>query len=196
MANYTLTYASLGAATGPFDITDQDGNVIASGVSKAELLAGYSLSLGSSVTSIKVASTGACTNFETIVLGAPPATTTTTASQSTGNVAKAVFCNQTTSTSDCPGGGGTTFYNVVQNQYCFKDSGGANVTANVPVEITFSLNGTPQTPESYAANVSPGWTEYTSSGDCENTTNVVTSLKVNGVTFVYNSTTDEWAPQS
>jgi hypothetical protein len=194
MANYTLTYASLGASTGPFDITDQDGNVIASGVSKAELLAGKSLSLGSSVTSIKVASTGQCTNFETIVLGAP-ATTTTTAAQSTGNVAKIKFNDQTTSTSDCPGGGGNTFYNTVANRYVAKDINGSNITANVSVELTWTTDGVVETPnEVFAAGTFAEFTDSEQTGDCGNTSRKVTAIKVNGVTFVYSQTTDEWTP--
>ena len=76
----TLTVA--GADSGPFNLySNIDGYTTAfeSGVSKASLLAGYSSSLVPDyTTTIKVLSTGLCTNYIDIVLDEVTTTTTST----------------------------------------------------------------------------------------------------------------------
>lgn len=81
----TLSFAELDA--GPFDLySNADGYVtpIATGVSKATLLAGYVISVPDAATIIKVQSTGLCTNSKlftislttTTTIYIPPTTTT------------------------------------------------------------------------------------------------------------------------
>lgn len=81
----TLTLA--GANTGPFDIySDADGYTIplAVGVSKAALLAGYSLTgVPSIATIIRVQSQGDCDNFIDLLIDGETTTTTTTTTTST-----------------------------------------------------------------------------------------------------------------
>ena len=81
----TLTLA--GANVGPFNLySNVDGYVTAfeSGVSSASLLAGYSSSLVPDyTTTIRLLSTGQCTNYFDIVLSEPTTTTTSTSSSST-----------------------------------------------------------------------------------------------------------------
>lgn len=61
MPDITLTISSAGLDTGPFTITDNLGNTLATGVTRAELLAGYPLyNVDSAVTLINVTSTGVC----------------------------------------------------------------------------------------------------------------------------------------
>jgi hypothetical protein len=76
----TLTVA--GADSGPFNLySNLDGFTAAfeSGVSKASLLAGYSSALVPDfTTTIKVLSTGDCTNYIDIVLSSLTTTTTST----------------------------------------------------------------------------------------------------------------------
>lgn len=78
----TLTLA--GADTGPFNLySNIDGYVTAfeSGVAKSALIAGYASALVPDyTTSIRILSTGMCTNYYDIVLSEPITTTTTTTS--------------------------------------------------------------------------------------------------------------------
>jgi len=79
-----ITLTTAGADSGPFNLySNIDGYVTAfeSGVSKVALLAGYSSSLVPDyTTSVRVLSTGACTNYIDIILTSG---TTTTSSSST-----------------------------------------------------------------------------------------------------------------
>lgn len=90
----TLTLA--GANVGPFNLySDIDGYTTAfeSGVSAAELLAGYASDLvPDGTTSIRLLSIGECTNYFDIELIEPTTTTTSTSSSST----------TTTTTTDIP----------------------------------------------------------------------------------------------
>lgn len=76
----TLTLA--GANVGPFNLySNNDGYVTAfeSNVSKNDLVAGYSSYLvPDGTTSIRLLSTGECTNYFDIVLSQPTSSTTTT----------------------------------------------------------------------------------------------------------------------
>jgi hypothetical protein len=76
----TLTLA--GADSGPFNLySNLDGYTSAfeSGVSKASLLAGYSSALVPDyTTTIRIFSTGTCTNYIDVVLDEVTTTTTTT----------------------------------------------------------------------------------------------------------------------
>ena len=81
----TLTLA--GADTGPFNLySDADGftTALASGISKAALEAGYSLTgVPDNATVVRAKSTGTCTNYiDMPVIGGPTTTSTTTSSTS------------------------------------------------------------------------------------------------------------------
>ena len=77
-----LTLTVAGADTGPFDLySNVDGYVSAfeTGVAKAALLSGYTTTFApSGTTTVRVKSTGLCTNEIDIVLTVPTTTTTTT----------------------------------------------------------------------------------------------------------------------
>lgn len=82
MITVLITLTIAGSDTGPFDLySDTDGFVtpFETGVTKSALLAGYTTSLvPDSTGTIKVVSTGECTNYIFIVIGATTTTTTTT----------------------------------------------------------------------------------------------------------------------
>jgi hypothetical protein len=82
-----ITLTTAGADTGPFNLfSDVDGYTTAfvTGVSKSALLAGYSTSLAPlGTTTVRVRSTGSCTNYIDIVLVEPTTSTTSTTSSTT-----------------------------------------------------------------------------------------------------------------
>ena len=82
-----ITLTTAGADAGPFNLySDTDGFVtaFASGISKATLLGGYlSSAVPDGTTSIRIVSTGTCTNF--IYIPVEGTTTTTTSSSSTSS---------------------------------------------------------------------------------------------------------------
>ena len=75
----TVTISSIGTDAGPFSISDNVLGVIASGVTRAELLAGYVVSTDVNSTVINVQSTGVCTTSINIPLPTPTPTPTPTA---------------------------------------------------------------------------------------------------------------------
>jgi len=82
-----ITLTSAGASAGPFNLySDTDGYVtpFATGISRATLLAGYTSSaVPDGTTSIRIVSTGTCTN--NIIVSVVGTTTTTTSSSSTSS---------------------------------------------------------------------------------------------------------------
>jgi hypothetical protein len=82
-----ITLTTAGTNSGPFNLySNIDGYATAfeSGVSKASLLAGHSSSVVPDyTTTVRVLSTGTCTNYVDITLSNPTTTSTTTASAST-----------------------------------------------------------------------------------------------------------------
>jgi hypothetical protein len=79
--NIIITLTTAGTDTGPFSLfSDVDGYTAAfeTGVSRTALLAGYSTSLAPvGTTTVRVSSTGLCTNYIDIVLSEPTTSTTT-----------------------------------------------------------------------------------------------------------------------
>ena len=57
-----------GPTSGPFDIYDQSGNIIATDVSRRGLIDGVSYTVADSVTAIRMASTGICKYERTVAL--------------------------------------------------------------------------------------------------------------------------------
>jgi hypothetical protein len=80
--NILLTLTTAGTDTGPFSLfSNVDGYVTAfeTGVSKAALVAGYLTILAPvGTTTVRIKSTGLCTNYIDVVLTEPTTTTTTT----------------------------------------------------------------------------------------------------------------------
>ena len=75
-----ITLTSAGADSGPFNLySNVDGFVsaFAIGVSKAALLAGYSVIAPAGTTIVRIISTGVCTNFIDVAVSATTTTTTT-----------------------------------------------------------------------------------------------------------------------
>lgn len=69
MADINLKISSAGLDTGPFTITTNTGTVLASGITRAQLLAGIDIvGIDDATTSIKVKSNGDCTNEKTLAV--------------------------------------------------------------------------------------------------------------------------------
>ena len=67
--NATITLNLIGTSTGSFDIyqnSDSYATAVATGVSSSSLLSGYSVTLDSATTTVRVYSTGTCTNYKDI----------------------------------------------------------------------------------------------------------------------------------
>jgi hypothetical protein len=82
-----ITLTTAGADAGPFDLySDTDGYLtpFATGISKATLLGGYlSSAVPNGTTSIRIVSTGVCTNYIYVSVEGTTTTTTSTSSTST-----------------------------------------------------------------------------------------------------------------
>lgn len=78
LKSITVTLSSIGVSAGPFNIADNILGVVAMNVSRASLLAGYTLNVDSSATVVNVISVGACTNSISINLATPLPTATPT----------------------------------------------------------------------------------------------------------------------
>lgn len=74
----TVTLSSIGTNAGPFTISDDVLGVIAVGVTRSQLLAGFNVNTDVNSTLINVQSTGACTNSLNIILSTPTPTPTPT----------------------------------------------------------------------------------------------------------------------
>jgi hypothetical protein len=59
-----------GTRTGPFNITDNLGNVLATNVSKSDLIDGYTVEVGDTITKVTLTSTGKCKTFKELTIGA------------------------------------------------------------------------------------------------------------------------------
>jgi hypothetical protein len=59
-----------GTRTGPFNILDNLDNVLAIGVSKSDLIDGYTVEVGDTITKIKLISTGKCKTSKELTIGA------------------------------------------------------------------------------------------------------------------------------
>lgn len=75
----TVTIASIGASAGPFNISDNVLGVVAMDVTRAQLLAGYSVNVDTTATVVTVTSVGTCTTSLTLYLSTPTPTPTPTA---------------------------------------------------------------------------------------------------------------------
>jgi hypothetical protein len=130
-----------GGDAGPFNLySDSDGYTVpfATNVSAAALQAGYSSTVPNDATTIRVMSTGLCTNFINLNINLiPPTTTTTSSSTSTSSTT-------TTTTTICP----CTYINITitTGYIIFSDTGSVQVTytncQGLPASITYTVRGT------------------------------------------------------
>jgi len=75
-----ITLTSAGADSGPFNLFSNVGgftSAFATGVSKAALLAGYSVIAPAGTTTVRIMSNGVCTNFIDVTVSVTTTTTTT-----------------------------------------------------------------------------------------------------------------------
>jgi len=75
-----ITLTSAGADAGPFNLYSNVGgfaSAFATGVSKAALLAGYSVIAPAGTTTVRIMSNGVCTNFIDVTVSVTTTTTTT-----------------------------------------------------------------------------------------------------------------------
>jgi len=122
-----VTLTTAGIDSGPFSIySDADGYAIpvVTGISRITMLAGYTVTVPDTATTIKVLSIGACTNYELFPIIASTTTTTST----TGNTSTSSTSTSSTTTST------TTSYcdSIGAGAGCFNwnftaDTGGAVV---------------------------------------------------------------------
>ena len=92
--NITVQITRAGLNVGPFTLFDQNNNVIAAGVSKADLLIGQVYTVADNVTDIRCQSTGDCTTFRVYNFGTGSGTTTTTTTTSTTTTTTTSNCQQ------------------------------------------------------------------------------------------------------
>jgi hypothetical protein len=102
-----ITLTTAGSSTGPFSIysnVDSYSTPFETGVSRSNLLAGYvSTLLPSGTTTVRVMSTGTCTNYTDISVVPCPTTTTTTTVPPTTTTTTTVPPTTTTTTTPTPG---------------------------------------------------------------------------------------------
>lgn len=155
MITVLITLTTAGSGTGPFDLySNVDGYVTAfeSGVAKSSLISGYtSVLVPNSTTTIRVVSTGSCTNQIDIVVGVAPTTSTTTTT-TTAVIPTTTTTTSTTTTTTTAHIPTVTNFNMQQ----FDDGFGtywasafitldAPLTQNVNFEVDFTFNGTTYT---------------------------------------------------
>lgn len=123
----TLTLA--GTDTGPFDIysdADDFSAILATGVSRNDLLAGYSLAgVPDTATIIRAQSTGTCTNFLDIYLSGGITTTTSSTSTTSTTTTPAIECltGDTSAIASCGGGESSLFTVTAGNTALITPSG-------------------------------------------------------------------------
>lgn len=115
----TVTVSSIGTSAGPFNISDDVLGIIASNVTRSQLLAGYNVNTDVKSTKIVVESTGTCTSSLTIFLATPTPTPTviiptpTPTPSPTPTSGFAVFDNNYTGYSNICGEGGRAWTRLV-----------------------------------------------------------------------------------
>ena len=100
--NVLITLTTAGVDTGPFNLySNTDGYTTAfqTGIAKSLLVAGYtSTVVPAGTTTIRVKSTGTCTNYVDLVVSGSPVTTTTTTTSGGGTTTTTTTSSPTTTT--------------------------------------------------------------------------------------------------
>jgi hypothetical protein len=97
---YLVKASYVGNDAGPFTVKDSLGNVLATGVTKAQILAGIYYDIDSAATSVDLISDAPCSNTTNIPFGPSPSTTTTTAATTTTTAATTTTTAATTTTTE------------------------------------------------------------------------------------------------
>lgn len=168
-----VTLSLAGTDVGPFNMySNADGfvNAIATGVTRAALLAGYSLTgVPDSATIVRAQSTGTCTNFLDMYLsGGTTTTTTSSTSTTTSTTTPVVECliGDTSAISSC-GGGESALFTVSAGHtalitpggYYYSGSGTRTYTsyimnaANTVVLYTFTYTQTGSAPGTWTSDL-------------------------------------------
>ncbi len=166
----TLTLA--GTDVGPFNLfSNVDGYTIplATGVSRAALLAGYSLAgVPDDAAVIRAQSTGTCTNYLDMYLSGGTTTTTTSTSSTTTSTTTLAPCltGDTSAVASCAGGESALFTVTAGNTalitpggYYYSGSGTRTYTAyimnaaNDTVLYTFNYTQTGSTPGTWTSDL-------------------------------------------
>lgn len=166
----TLTLA--GTDVGPFDLySNVDGytTALATGVSRAALLAGYSLAgVPDDAAVIRAQSTGTCTNYLDMYLSGGTTTTTTSTSSTTTTTTTEAPCltGDTSAISSCGGGESALFTVTTGNTalitpggYYYSGTGTRTYTsyimnaANDTVLYTFNYTQTGSTPGTWTSDL-------------------------------------------
>ena len=90
----TISATSIGGNAGPFDIYqnfDTYTTPVATGVSRASILAGYVVTINDATTTVRLTSSGTCTNSTDISVVSPSPTPTPTATPSATPVANILY---------------------------------------------------------------------------------------------------------
>jgi hypothetical protein len=166
----TLTLA--GTDVGPFNLySNVDGytNPLATGVSRAALLSGYSLAgVPDAASVIRAQSTGTCTNYLDMYLSGGTTTTTSSTSTTTSTTTSVVPCltGDTAAVASCAGGESALFTVSAGNTalitpggYYYSGSGTRTYTAyimnaaNDTVLYTFTYTQTGSTPGTWVSTL-------------------------------------------
>jgi hypothetical protein len=144
----SLTLTTAGIDTGPFDLySDVDGytTLFESGVSRADLIAGYiTSSVPGGTTIVRVQSTGYCTNYVDIDLF--PATTTSTTTCPTYYELAGCLPGYYAFTTVVPTLGiGQRFVLPESTPIYYTYTGVSNTTCNVPLPYNSSIQATGDT---------------------------------------------------
>lgn len=131
-----VTLSVAGVDSGPFSLySDADGYAvpIVTGISRTTMLAGYLVSVPDAATTIKVLSTGACTNYDLIPISLTTTTTTTSTTSTTTSTTSTTSTTTSTSTSTTTTSTTTSYcQSIGAGAGCFNwnftaDTGGAIV---------------------------------------------------------------------
>jgi hypothetical protein len=146
-----ITLTSSGDDTGPFSLySNVDGFVtpFETGITKAALDAGYSSSLVPNFTAtIRVKSTGACTNYTDVPVLGTTSTTTTTSSSTTTSTTTATPVSIYISTANCRATG-----NCNDNSLCSVEMP-VIITGITPGYVTATIDASTDATASYFAGV-------------------------------------------
>ena len=140
----TLTLA--GTDVGPFNLfSNVDGytNPIATGVSRAALVAGYNLlNVPDNASVIRVQSTGTCTNYLDILLSGVTTTTTSSTSTTTSTTTSAVPCltGDTSAVGSCFGGESALFTVSAGRTALITPSGYFNGGSGTRTYVAYIMN--------------------------------------------------------
>lgn len=114
-----ITLVNPGTSVGPFDVysnVDSFTAPVATGISRAALVAGYTLSAASSLTTtIKLVSTGSCNSVIFLSVASKTSTTTTTTSTSTSTSTTSTSTSSTTSTTTTAGPSYLFYFEFIGN---------------------------------------------------------------------------------